>query len=262
MCKYKYLMCKYMLQKSTIIRIRQLLGIPQEGFSSNEKALSWYRDHYRQIKGKDFTGSFGFQYDNRSGYVDFEYEITQDFFKINGTSPLDNEVSLDREAITLLKEVKIPDWAAPCLRLVMLIGEPSEIINIRLPDYLMAPLGYFRILVHPEKKLSLKKWRKIGARLGLLLGDIDLWKVPGVITTYVPKRENTYELLYWQTYLAYMDAIGERRSLGKKGKKGLLVDTARILVRDYGWNMVEESYTIRRFLDRAEKIWHISTRFD
>jgi len=59
---------------------------------------------------------------------------------------------------------------------------------------------------------------------------------------------------------AYMDAIKERQLQGQYGKKGLLVDTARILVRDYGWNKIEDSYTIRRFLNRAEKIWHISTR--
>ena len=67
------------------------------------------------------------------------------------------------------------------------------------------------------------------------------------------------EYLYWQTLRAYMDAIGERRLQGQKGKKGLLVDTARILVRDYDWNKKEDSYTIRRYLDRAEKMWHIST---
>ena len=64
------------------------------------------------------------------------------------------------------------------------------------------------------------------------------------------------ELLYWQTYKAYMDAIRERQLLGKKG---LLIDTAKILVVKYGWHKKEESYTIRRYLDRAEKIWHIST---
>ena len=68
------------------------------------------------------------------------------------------------------------------------------------------------------------------------------------------------EYLYWQTLRAYMDAIEERRIRGQKGKRGLLVDTAIILVANYGWKHKEKSYTIRRFLDRAEKIWHISTR--
>lgn len=244
-----------MIHKSTIINIRQRLGVPQEGFPSNKKALGWYREHYHQAKGKDFTGFFGFQYDR--GYIDFEYEITQDYFKINSAPHLDIEVPLDSEAITLIKDVNIPNWAAPCLRLVILIGKPSDIIEIRIPDHLMTARENFRILVHPEEELSRRKWRKTGERLGLLPGDIDLWKVPGVITTYSPKRANSYEFSYWQTYLAYMDAIEERRLLGKKSKKGLLVDTAIILVRDYGWNKVEESYTIRRYLDRAEKIWRI-----
>ena len=73
------------------------------------------------------------------------------------------------------------------------------------------------------------------------------------------RKKLTAPCVYWQTLRAYMDAIEERRLQDIKGKKGLLVDTARILVRDYGWNKVEESYTIRRYLDRAEKIWHIST---
>ena len=68
------------------------------------------------------------------------------------------------------------------------------------------------------------------------------------------------EFLYWQTLSAYRDAIGERRRRGQKGKRGLLKDTARILKANYGWKYGEDSYTIRRFLDRAEKIWHISTR--
>ncbi len=171
-----------------------------------------------------------------------------------------NAVPLDREAMLLAKETNIPDWAAPWLRLVILVGEPPEVIEVHLPDHLMAPLGELRVLVHPTKKLSLRKWRKTGEMMGLLPGEIDLWKVPGVTTTYSPKRENSMALLYWQTYLAYMDAIGRRRMREQKGKKGLLIETARILVDDYDWKYKEESYTIRRFLDRAEKIWHISTR--
>lgn len=249
-----------MIRKSAIIKIRQRLGIPVEGFADESKALAWYRQHYYQAKGKDFSGTFGFHYDHRSGYVNFKYEIGQDFLKVYAAYPLDNVVPPDAEAMILAEEMKIPDWAAPWLRLVILIGEPPEFIEVQLPDHLMAPLGDLRVLVHPAEKLSLRKWRKTGAMMGLLPGDIDLWKVPGATTTYSPKRENSMELLYWQTYQAYIDAIGERRLQEKKGKKGLLVDTARLLVTNYGWNKKEESYTIRRYLDRAEKIWNISTR--
>jgi len=248
-----------MVQKSAIIDIRQRLGISEGGLLSEEEALAWYREHYHLAKGKDFSGTFGFQYDRRSGYVNFKYEIGQDFLKIYTARPLDNAVPLDREAMILVEEIKIPDWAAPWLRLVILVGEPPEVIEVHLPDHLMAPLGELRVLVHPTKKLSLRKWRKTGEMMGLLPGEIDLWKVPGVTTTYSPKRENKLELLYWQTYWAYMDAIVRRIKNKQKGKKGLLIETAKILVDDYGWQYEEESYTIRRYLDRAEKIWHIST---
>jgi len=151
--------------------------------------------------------------------------------------------------------------AAPWLRLVILVGEPPDVMEVQTPDHLMAPLGDLRVLVHPTKKLSLRKWRKTGEMMGLLPGEIDLWKVPGVATTYSPKRNNTMEFLYWQTLSAYMDAIGERRMRGQKGKRGLLVDTARILITNYGWKHKEKSYTIRRYLDRAEKLWHISMKW-
>ena len=248
-----------MSHKIAIIEIRQRLGVPLEGFADESKALDWYRDHYHQAKDMHFSGTFGFQYDRRSGYINFEYEIGQDFLKVYAAHPLDNAVPMDKEAMILAEEINIPDWAAPWLRLVILVGEPPEVIEVQVPDHLMAPLGDLRVLVHPVKKLSLRKWRKTGALMGLLPGDIDLWKVPGVTTTYSPKRENSNELLYWQTYQAYMDAIDRRRTNGQKGKKGLLIETAKILVEDYGWQYEEESYTIRRFLDRAEKIWHIST---
>lgn len=249
-----------MIHKSAIIKIRRRLGIPQEGFSSDKEALAWYQDHYYQAKSKKLGGTFGFQYDRQSGYINFEYEIKPDYLKVYVAHPLDNEVALDSEAMILAEEINIPDWAAPWLRLVILVGEPPEVLDVHVPDHLMAPLGGLRVLVHPATKLSPRKWRKTGVLIGVLPGDIDLWKVPGAMTTYSPKRKNSNELLYRQTYLAYMDAIGERRLLGQKSKKGLLVDTAKILVRDYGWNVAEESYTIRRYLDRAEKIWHISTR--
>jgi len=62
-----------------------------------------------------------------------------------------------------------------------------------------------------------------------------------------------------QTFLAYYDAIEQRREKGQKGKRGLLVETAKILKKKYGWEYEHDSYTIRRYLDRAQKIWHIST---
>ena len=248
-----------MLQKSAIIEIRQRLGIPEEGFALEDEALAWYKDHYYRAKSEDYKGAFGFQYDSR-GYVDFEYEIGQNFLKIYSPHPLNDAVPLDREALILAKDSNIPDWAVPCFRLVILLGEPPEDIELHIPDHFIAPLGNFRALVHPAKQLSLRKWRETGAMMGLLARDIDLWKVPGTITTYSPKRANKKEFQYWETLLAYENAKGERRMRGQKGKRGLLVETAKILEANYGWEYEPDSYTVRRYLDRAEKIWHISTR--
>jgi hypothetical protein len=251
-----------MIQKSAIIRIRKRLGIPEKGFQSDNRALAWYKKHYSQAKGKHFRGTLGFQYDRKSGYIDFKYDIGQNFLKIYTAPTLDNTVPLDREAIILAEENKIPEWAAAWLRLVILLGEPPETLKVQIPEYLITPVGNLRVLVHPPNMLSLRKWRKTGTMMGLLPGEIDLWKVPGATTIHASKRENRTELLYWQTYQAYMEAIEERRLMGQPGKKGLLQDTARILVENYGWPYEEKSYTIRRYLDRAEMIWRVSTHFE
>ena len=115
-------------------------------------------------------------------------------------------------------------------------------------------------MIFSFKIRSLRKWRKIGEIMGVLRGEVDLWKFPGIATIYNSKRKNKREPLYWQTLCAYRDAIAERKKKEQKGKRGLLKDTARILKDSYGWDYEEDSYTIRRYLDRAEKIWHISTR--
>ena len=188
-----------MLRKTAIIGARKCLGIPDEGLPSKEEALAWYREHFRQFKGEEMKGRFGFQYDQRSGLVDFEYEAGPEFIQIHAPLPLDNTVPLDKEVITLAKELNMPDWVAPVLRLVLLVGKLPEKLELKLPDYLIVPLGGFRVLVHPIGSVSLRRWRKTGAMMGLLPGEIDMWKVPGTITTYIPKRGNKNELLYWQT---------------------------------------------------------------
>jgi hypothetical protein len=139
------------------------------------------------------------------------------------------------------------------------MGEPNKGLELRLPDYMIVPLGGFHVLVHPVGSISLKKWRKTGEMMELLPGKIDVWKYPWIITSYRSKRENKNEWRYWQTLLAYNDAIYTRRMKKQKGKRGLLVETAKILEKKYGWEYEHDSYTIRRYLDRAEKIWHIST---
>jgi hypothetical protein len=253
-------MCYYMLHNTAILEVRRHLGIPEEGFPSKQEALAWYKEHYYQAKGKVFNGNFGFRYNSQSEYVDFEYDLNPDYIKIYKPYPLDEEVALDREAKSLANKSGVAAWASPVFRLVIMIGELPEVLNLQFPNHLISPLDGIRVLVHPFEEKSLKDWRKTGQMLGLLKEKANEVKAPWTTTTYKPKRQSSYEYSYWQTYLAYMDAIGERRLLGQKSKKGLLVDTAKILVRDYGWNKVEDSYTIRRYLDRAEKRWHISTR--
>jgi hypothetical protein len=248
-----------MSQKTAILKTRQCLGIPDGGLPSEREALAWYREHFKQTKGEKMKGTFGFQYEHWSGLIDFEYETGPEFIQIHAPLPLDNTVPLDKEVITLAEELSVPDWAAPALRLVLLVGNIPEEFELRFPNYLIAPLGDYHILIHPAEELSLRKWRRIGEMIGLLPGKIDMWKVPGTITAYSPKRKNRKEWLYWQTLLAYHNAIGERRKRGQKGKRKLLVETAQILEKKYGWEYEYDSYTIRRYLDRAEKIWHIST---
>lgn len=251
-----------MLRKKAIIGVRKHLSIPDEGLPGEKEALAWYRNHFRQTKGEKMKGAFGFQYDRRSGLIDFEYETGPNFLRIYAPQPLDNEVPLDKEVMTLAKELDIPTWAVPALRLVLLVGDLPEELELRLPEYLIAPLGGFRVLVHPVGSLSLRPWRKIGEMMGLLPGEVDMWKVPGIITSYGPKRKNKKVGLYWQTLLAYMAAIGERRKRGQKGKRGLLDEAGQILKDRYGWESPLDRYQVRRYLDRAEKIWHISTRWE
>lgn len=247
-----------MLRKNAIIDIREQLGIPKAGFPTEGEALAWYREHFHHAKSKKFKGSFGFHYYPFQSLVEFDYQSSPDKFSISIPYPLDNEVPLDKEVISLTKELKMPDWAAPALRLVLLVGKLPEEPELRLPEYLIVPLGGSRVLVHPVGNISLRPWRAIGRMMGLLPSEIDMWKVPGTITSYGPKRKNRKEPLYWQTLLAYMEAIRERREKGLKGKKGLLKETAKILEKRYGWKYEQDSYTIRRYLDRAEKMWHIS----
>lgn len=247
-----------MLRKTAIIGVRKCLGIPDEGLLNEEKALVWYREHFRQTKGEEMKGTFGFQYDQRSGLVNFEYEAGPNFLQVYAPQPLDNEVPLDKEVIALAKELNMPYWVAPVLRVVLLVGEPLEEVNLRIPDELIVPLGNLRMLIRPISNTSLRKWRKTGEMMGLLPSNVDMWQVPGTITTYGSERKNKKRQLYWETFLAYNEAISERRRRGQKRKKGLLVETAKILEKEYGWEYFPDSYTVRRYLDRAEKIWQMS----
>jgi hypothetical protein len=256
-----------MLQKNAIIGGRKRLGIPEEGLPGEKEARAWYREHFKQAKGAEFQGSFGFHYQPFQGMFEFDYQSSLDKFSISAPSALDQEVPLDKEVISLATKLNIPDWASPALRLVLLVGRPPDELELRLPEYLIVPIGGLQVLVHPVVGLSLRPWRKIGEMMGLLPGEGDLRRVPGTITSYGSRRKNKKEELYRQTLFAYMEAIGERRMKKIRGERvqggkwGLLVETAKILESKYGWEDLPDSYTVRRYLDRAEKIWHISTRW-
>jgi len=251
-----------MIHKTAIINIRRRLGIPEEGLPNEAEALAWYGEHFYRAKGVKFTGSFGFRYIPFQGKFDFDYQVSPDKFSISVPYPLDPEVPLDKEVITLAEELAVPDWAASALRLVLLIGRLPENLELLLPENMIVPVGEFRVLVHPIASVRLRRWRKTGEMMGLLPGEVDMWRVPGIITTYGSERQNKKRELYWQTFNAYCVAIERRRERGQRGKKGLLVETAKILEEKYGWPGFPDSYTVRRYLDRAEKIWHVSTRLE
>jgi hypothetical protein len=249
-----------MLQKSAIIEVRQRLGIPEDGFPIKALALMWYRNHYKRVTGKQFKGNFGFQYDYSSQVVDFEYDLGLDSMKIYIPAPLDEAVPLDKEALSLASEEKVPSWAAPVFRPVILIGELPEMIELRIPSHLTSTQWDLHILIHPIEELSLRNWRKVGQALGLLEGTVRQANIACTTTTYSPKRENKMEDKYLQTLWAYLTAVEERKRRGIKGRKGLLKETGQILKERYGWDTPLDSYVVRRYLDRAEKLWHISTR--
>jgi hypothetical protein len=251
---------KNMLHKTAIISVRKRLNIPEEGLPNEAEALAWYGEHFYRAKSVRFTGSFGFRYIPFQGKFDFDYQSGPDKFSIFAPYPLDPEIPLDREVITLAKELVMPGWAAPALRLVLLVGELPEELELWFPENLIAPVGEFRVLVHPADSVGVRRWRKTGEMMGLLQGGRNVWQVPGIMTTYGSERKNKKRELYWQTFNAYYEAIGRRTERGQKGKKGLLVETAKILEGKYGWPGYPDSYTVRRYLDRAEKIWHVSTR--
>jgi hypothetical protein len=230
--------------------------------SDAKTALRWYKEHFRKATGASFKGSFGFRYQPGADIIDIEYKSSPKGIWIAAPSLIDQRIPLDREVADIATEAKLPEWAAPALRLVVLIGEIPEKLELRVPHRFISPLGNWRVLVHPANKVSTRDWRQTGEMLGVLPSEVDMWQVPGTITIYEKKRANARRQLYQQTMLAYQEAIAERRKRNKKGKWGLLKETARILKENYGWKYEEDSYTIRRFLDRAEKLWRISTRLE
>ena len=248
-----------MIHKTAISEVRKRLGIPEVGMPDAKTALRWYKEHFRDATRVKFKGSFGFCYQPGSNRLDVEYKSNPKGIWIAAPSPIDQRIPLDREVAAIASEAKLPEWAAPALRLVVLIGELPENLELLVPHRFISPLGIWRVLVHPVNNVSTRDWRETGEMLGVLPSEVDMWQVPGIMTIYEKKRKNAKRQLYQQTLLAYCDAIAERRKRNKKGTWGILIETARILKGNYGWEYQVDSYTVRRYLDRAEKMWHIST---
>lgn len=241
-----------------IIYIRDTFEIPKEGFASKKEALEWYKNHFKIAKGKEFVGGFGFSYEFSRRSLEFDYELRPDGMFIACAAPLDPDVPFDREVSTLATQLELPKWLAPASRLIVLMGKlfDDEIPNI--PFWLMAPLGNFRLLVYPERNVSLRKWRKIGELLGVLPSKPSLWETQGVMQGYGEEKWGKKEELYWQTLQAGVEAVNIRLQQGRKGKRGLLQDTAKVLTGKYGWKEWEvDSYKVSRYLKRAKQRWHI-----
>lgn len=242
-----------------ISRIRDAFGILKEGFVSKEEALEWYKNHFRINKGEEFVGSFGFIYDSYRRSLEFDYELRPNGLFIAYAAPLDPSVPFDREVSTLAADLELPEWLAPAARLIVLMGGPlgDEIPDI--PHWLMASLGHFRLLLCPERNTSLRQWRKTGELLGVLPYENGRWETQGIIQGYGPQRKwGKRDELYWQTLQASIEARDIRIKQGRKGKRGLLQDTAQILIKKYGWKDWDvDTYKISRYLKRAKERWHI-----
>ncbi len=95
--------------------------------------------------------------------------------------------------------------------------------------------------------------------------------VRGLIQGFPVGRKNAKTMKYWQTLMAYSDAVWERRAHNGQGwakagaeqapmqtrKWGILKRAGETLKERYGWEALPASYTVRRYLDRAERLWQI-----
>jgi hypothetical protein len=251
-----------MKQKTAKIAvIRKAFDIPEQGFASQGEALNWYKAHFRDAKGRRFNGGFGFRYDPVSNRLEFDYKSSPGGFSLPHLYPLDNEVPFDREVSALAEELELPEWLAPALRPVVLMARLSTDSTIYVPDmpsWLIASVGQFRLLLQPATNLSLRQWRERGEYSGILRPEFAfLWQKPKVVQMYGEKKAGKKQELYWQTIAAYSEVCARRRDEGRQGKRGILQDTGRLLVKKFGWPYEPDPYTVSRYLDRATQRWYI-----
>jgi len=246
-----------MIHKTAILNIRRLLGVPVLGFSNQMQAMEWFRKHYKTHRGKNWEGSFGFNYYPERGLLEYQYELGKKNISFNFPEPIDREIPLDRETIKLARQEGIPVCYAPAFRLVILIGLPPDEFNLLIPDKLMGTIGDCSFVFNCSNVESLRSWRAVGEMLGLLYSRNRITKTPGITTTYYEARKNKKLLLYFQTLMVYIDALYNRQTNNTFGRYGLLKDTAKILSDQYGWDQEPDTYTVRRYLDRARSHWRL-----
>jgi hypothetical protein len=236
-----------------ITSIRLQLHIPVEGFQDEKEALSWYREHYQQAKGKPFYGSLGYRFSDptlRCIDFDYEYDDATRRFSIASISPIDKQVPLDQHVMSLAQILRLDALNAPALRLIVLMGRVKE----RLPEiavHIFAALGTFHLLVQSPGMVPEEQRKQL----------LDNLKLPSanIVIGYWQKRKRQKIGLYLQVYRAYFDWVYEKKQRQEKGEKvsnkGYLVWIAKRLVENYGWKLQPSSYTVKRYLDRAKELW-------
>jgi hypothetical protein len=141
-------------------------------------------------------------------------------------------------------------YIAPALRLILLVGKLQERLP-EIPNYIFATVGSFHLLMQSPRALPEEQRAQ-------LLDDLRQPEASSIIG-YWQKRKHQKIGLYLQVYMAYSSWVSDKRQREKRGEKvsqkGYLVWIARRLVEDYGWKSQPRSYTVKRYLDRAQELW-------
>jgi hypothetical protein len=251
-----------MILKTAIMDTRLNLGLPENGFPDEAGALKWYTEHYQLEKGTALSGGFGFHYNSFQSILDFECKWDGTYLSFSAPAVIDKNVRLDVESIKLARSSLLPSWLIPAMRLVILIGKVDEDFELRRPQWLAAPVGNVQALIVGPVPMSLKEWRRLGEILGVLPGKLETDSIKGLVQSYESERKNSKNERYWQTLMAFYKVRGIRIGKGISGKRGILKETAEMLVKEHGWESLPETYTVRKYLDRAEKHWRFAKKLD
>ena len=101
--------------------------------------------------------------------------------------------------------------------------------------------------------MPVRDWYKVGQSLEQLPGVehsiVDIIQFYGNI-----RKLKNYEL-YRQALTAYGEAMDRRVRKNKKGKAGILEETADILHKKYKWEEITSFEDVNRYLVQARKLW-------